>query len=100
MESKNQYTAIVKRSGQHYVALCLELNVASQGESLQDAKEQLKDAAKEYLDIMIEKGEGELIRPVDAETLREFLLSDTEKVHVDSNFAVSENFTFELTLNE
>ncbi|MGH2568816.1 MAG: type II toxin-antitoxin system HicB family antitoxin [Bacteroidota bacterium] len=99
MPNPKRYTALVKRYGDHYVALCIELNVASQGDSLQEAKQNLQDAMREYLEFLHEKGEEKTTRPVDAETLREFLLGENDKVHIDDRFSVSENFSFEVSLN-
>ncbi|HEY4612124.1 MAG TPA: type II toxin-antitoxin system HicB family antitoxin [Bacteroidota bacterium] len=99
MADRERFTAIVKKFGEHYVALCLELNVASQGESLQEAKTNLQDAMSEYLEFLREKGEEKGSRPVDAEALREFLLGENDKVHIDDRFSVSENYSFEVSLN-
>jgi predicted RNase H-like HicB family nuclease len=49
-------TGIIKKCGKHYVALCLEFNVCSQGESIEEAKEMLEDACTEYLAYMKEQG--------------------------------------------
>ena len=37
-------TVIVEREGDGYVALCPEVDVASQGESVEEARENLKEA--------------------------------------------------------
>jgi rubrerythrin len=39
-----QLTAIIEREGDGYVSLCPELDVASQGDSVQEAKDNLKEA--------------------------------------------------------
>jgi len=51
-----QYTGIIKKDGIFYVALCLELNVASQGESIAEAKRMLEEACNEYLSYMRDEG--------------------------------------------
>ena len=39
-----QLTAIIEREGDGYVALCPELDIASQGESVSEARDNLKEA--------------------------------------------------------
>jgi predicted RNase H-like HicB family nuclease len=73
-----RYTGLAKRSGKYYVALCLELNVASQGETLEDAKEMLREACEEYLSYMLENELEKEIRPVPLDHLREFLLEESQ----------------------
>lgn len=91
------YTAIVKQSGSHFVALCLELNVAAQGETLLEARAQLRDAITEYLAYMEEIDRLDEIRPVSVQDLREFLFDDEEeKMYVDEGVAFSEHFSFEV----
>jgi predicted RNase H-like HicB family nuclease len=36
---EDKYTVVFRRDGKFYVALCLELNVSSQGESLESERE-------------------------------------------------------------
>ncbi|MHC4954028.1 MAG: type II toxin-antitoxin system HicB family antitoxin [Planctomycetota bacterium] len=44
MTSKRQLTAIIEREGDGYVALCPELDIASQGDSVEDARSNLIEA--------------------------------------------------------
>jgi predicted RNase H-like HicB family nuclease len=69
-----QYTVIVRQDGPHYVALCLELNVASQGSSLKEARQNIAEAIREYLSYMHDIGATDEIQPVPFDLLREFLL--------------------------
>jgi len=39
-----QLTTIIEREGNGYVALCPEVDVASQGDSIEEAKNNLKEA--------------------------------------------------------
>ncbi len=39
-----ELTAIIKREGADYVALCPELDIASQGSSVESARDNLKEA--------------------------------------------------------
>ncbi|MBU4332364.1 type II toxin-antitoxin system HicB family antitoxin [Patescibacteria group bacterium] len=70
------YIAIIKKFNSHFVALCPELNVSAQGETLLEAREQLKDAIEEYLEF---SGEEKITSAsLDVETLREFSLETAE----------------------
>jgi len=46
----NSYTAIVEREGNLYVALCPELDVASQGATVELATANLKEAVELFLE--------------------------------------------------
>ncbi len=45
-----QFTAIIEREGDGYVALCPELDVASQGDSVEDARNNLVEAIELFLE--------------------------------------------------
>ena len=89
-----QLTGIIKKAGNYYVALCLEFNVSSQGESIEEAKRMLQEACEEYVSYMEEKNLE--IRSVPLEILREFLLEDVEYVRPSDDWVYSENITFEV----
>ena len=89
-------TGVIKKSGNFYVALCLELNVSSEGESIDEARKMLQDACKEYLGYMKDEGLVDEIQPVPLEVLREFLIDDVEYVHPSSDWTYSESITFEV----
>ena len=46
----SSYTAIVEKEGDLYVALCPELDVASQGTTVEDAAANLKEAVELFLE--------------------------------------------------
>lgn len=46
----NSYTAIVEKEGDGYVSLCPELDVASQGKTVEEATANLKEAVELFLD--------------------------------------------------
>lgn len=48
--AKNSYTAIVEKEGDLYVALCPELDVASQGATIEGATSNLKEAVELFLE--------------------------------------------------
>ena len=48
---------LIEKEGNLYSALCLELDVASQGETIQEAKQNLKEAVELYLETVYEEGD-------------------------------------------
>ena len=48
--AKNLYTAILEREGDLYVALCPELDIASQGKTVELATANLKEAVELFLE--------------------------------------------------
>jgi len=94
-----RYTGIIKKDGNFYVALCLELNVASQGESIAEAKQMLEEACEEYLSYMRDESLADEIRPVSLELLREFLLEDVEVVCAMPDWTYSETISMEVIAN-
>lgn len=46
----HSYTAIIEKEGDGYVSLCLELDVASQGNTVEEATANLKEAVELFLD--------------------------------------------------
>jgi predicted RNase H-like HicB family nuclease len=47
---KRQLTAIIEREGDGYVALCPELDIASQGDTVQEARENLREALELFFE--------------------------------------------------
>jgi predicted RNase H-like HicB family nuclease len=47
---KTSYTAILEKEGDMYVALCPELDVASQGRTVEEATANLKEAVELFLE--------------------------------------------------
>jgi len=45
-----QVTAIIEREGDGYVSLCPELDVASQGNSIEEARKNLQEAVELFLE--------------------------------------------------
>jgi predicted RNase H-like HicB family nuclease len=49
--SKNlQFTAILEKEGNGYISLCPELDIASQGETIEEAKANLKEAIQLFFE--------------------------------------------------
>ena len=45
-----QLTAIIERAGNGYVSLCPELDIASQGETIEQARENLREALELFFE--------------------------------------------------
>lgn len=50
MKQVHQRTAIIEREGDGYVALCPELDSASQGDSVEEARDNLVEALELFLE--------------------------------------------------
>jgi predicted RNase H-like HicB family nuclease len=95
-EKEMRLTGIIKKSGDYYVALCIEINVSSQGESIEEARKMLQEACDEYLSYMKDEGLEDEIKSVPVDILREFLMDDVECVRPSSSWVYSESITFEV----
>ena len=51
MRQTRRLTAIIEREGDGFVALCPELDVASQGNTLSKAKDNLAEAVELFLEV-------------------------------------------------
>lgn len=51
MKRTQQFTTIIEREGNQYVALCPELDIASQGESIEKARHNLSAALKLFFEV-------------------------------------------------
>lgn len=69
------YTAILKKSGKQFVALCLELGVVGCGNTRPQAMQSLRAAIDSYIDYAGEVGLPET-RPVAIQQLHEFIFFD------------------------
>ena len=50
MQKKHQFTAVIEREDNMYVALCPELDVASQGKTVEEARKNLQEAVELFLE--------------------------------------------------
>lgn len=48
---KRQLTAIIGREGDGYVALCPELDIASQGDNVESARDNLREALELFFEV-------------------------------------------------
>ena len=51
MQQKHQVTAIIEREGSGYSALCPELDIASQGDTVEDARKNLGEAVELFFEV-------------------------------------------------
>jgi len=47
---KRQLTALIEREGDGYVSICPELDIASQGDTVESAKENLREAIELFFE--------------------------------------------------
>ena len=47
---KKQLTAIIEREGNGYVSLCPEFDIASQGDTIEEARENLREALELFFE--------------------------------------------------
>jgi predicted RNase H-like HicB family nuclease len=50
MEVRKSFTAVIEREGDGYVSLCPELDIASQGDSIQEARKNLIEAIELFFE--------------------------------------------------
>ena len=55
MRSIHQVTAIIEREENQYVALCPELDIASQGDTVEEARSNLKEALELFSETASEQ---------------------------------------------
>lgn len=72
-------TCLMKKEGNQYASLCVELDIASCGKNKRESLDSLRDAAEAYLEYMIaENRRDEIYRPVPIDELKEFLFAGDE----------------------
>jgi predicted RNase H-like HicB family nuclease len=54
MKNIQNFTAIIEKEDNSYVALCPELDVASQGDTVEDAKQNLQEAIELFFEYASE----------------------------------------------
>ncbi|MCX6020366.1 MAG: type II toxin-antitoxin system HicB family antitoxin [Chloroflexi bacterium] len=50
MSGRRQFTAVIEREGNQYVALCPDLDIASQGDTVEDARRNLTEAVQMFFE--------------------------------------------------
>lgn len=54
MNTKRSFTAIIEKEGDGYVSLCPELDIASQGDTVEEARSNLVEAVELFLETASE----------------------------------------------
>ena len=57
MKNRIELHVLIEKEGDLYSALCLELNVASQGKTLAETKKNILEAVELYLEDVVEAGD-------------------------------------------
>ncbi|MGB8689054.1 MAG: type II toxin-antitoxin system HicB family antitoxin [Microcoleus sp.] len=50
MKSTQQFTAIIEREGDGYISLCPELDIASEGDNIEEARQNLIEALELFFE--------------------------------------------------
>ncbi len=88
-------TCLIRKEGDRYSSLCLELDVASCGKTKQEALEGLKAAVEAYVSYLVEEGrENEIYRPVPQEAIREFLVGEVEQRRLSAVYVAPLEFSY------
>lgn len=88
-------TCMVKKEGNQYSSLCLELDVASCGKTKEEAIDGLKGAVETYVNYLVDEGrESQMYRPVPQDAIREFILSGAERSKLTTVYAVPLEFSY------
>ncbi len=88
-------TCLIKKEGEQYSSLCLELDVASCGKTREEAFEGLKAAVEAYVSYLVQEGrEDEIYRPVPQEAVREFLLGEVEERKLITIYVMPLEFSY------
>jgi predicted RNase H-like HicB family nuclease len=69
------FNILIEKSGDVYTALCLDLDIASEGKTIKEAKQNIQDAINLYIQTVIKKGwENDFIpRPAPIKEWQKFL---------------------------
>ncbi len=71
-----EVTCLIKKEGNQYASLCIELDVASCGKTKAEALEGLRSAIETYIEYMVdEKCTDKIYRPVPMNDLKSFLFT-------------------------
>ena len=88
------FTCLVKKDGNQYTSLCIELDVASCGRTQKAAIQGIKQAIETYIDYMkSEQRQHEMYRPVPMDALKAFLFPEDDQ-HEQSVKAISLDFVY------
>lgn len=68
-----RFQGIIEKEGEVYCALCLELDIATESDTLEGAKRNLREAVEGYIESVVRTGEEDefIPRPAPEEVIRE-----------------------------
>ena len=80
-----------------FSAICLELDVASQGDTLEEARENIKEAVSLYLESVFEHGDADdaIPRPAPPEYWLQYFRSKAKNLREDLKQGAEEKIDFE-----
>ena len=72
------FHGIIEKEGDVYCALCLELDIATESDTLEDAKRNLREAVEGYIESVVRDSEEDefIPRPAPEEVIKEFPSKD------------------------
>ncbi len=93
MKHKNQLTTIIKREDDWYIALCPELDVASQGKTIEEAKDNLIEAVELFFETA---STNEIQERLHTEILEREKLDLIERQHpaYERPFSIKKTYNF------
>ncbi len=70
------FHGIIEKEGDVYCALCLELDIATESDTLEGAKKNLREAVEGYIESVMKDGEEDefIPRPAPEEVIKEYEL--------------------------
>ena len=88
------FHGIIEKEGDVYCALCLELDIATESDTLEDAKKNLREAVEGYIESVVrDREEDEFIpRPAPEEVIKEYEHPKTLKSMVRQSGLTEEDF--------
>ena len=93
----NRYVfhGIIEKEGDVYCALCLELDIATEADTLEEAKKNLREAVEGYVESVVRDGEESdfIPRPVPEEVIQDYERSTLYLKSLDKPFCFVKAFT-------
>lgn len=92
---------LIEREGDRYGAICLELDVASQGKTVAEAEANLKEAVELYLEDVLEAGDEKdfIPRPAPVELWLRFFEIEEAKLREQIKGDLNHSLQFEIAVH-
>lgn len=88
---KQEYTIIIRKAEACFIALCIELNVCSTGETPQDAKRNIENAINLFLED-IKANPETIVEPISIEEFIDFIKDSEEDSQLNDNKDIFKSF--------